>query len=120
MFPRRAETERAAIFENMPRILQFAQILFVNGIALALKIGAEIAADVRALVPTETKPMKSVVDGSRCFLGVARFVGVFDAQDKPTTMMPREKPVEEGSARSADMQVAGGRWRETNANFGSH
>ena len=52
---RRAKAQRACVLENVTGVLQFAQILFVDGIAFALKSRIEIAAFVRARVPAESR-----------------------------------------------------------------
>ena len=51
--------------------------------------------------------MQPVVNCGGSFFGVARFVGVFDAQNECAAVMPREEPVEERGARAADVEVAG-------------
>src|ERR1041384_7295609 len=70
---------------------------------------------MRAFVPIRTEPFQSFVDGGHGFLGVALHIGVFDPQHKFPAVMPREEPVEKGSARSADVQVASRRGSKANA-----
>ena len=52
--------------------------------------------------------MQAVVNGGGGFLGVARFVGVFDAQNKFAAVMSREEPVEQ--APCARRRCGGSRW----------
>ena len=87
----------------------------VNVVALALEIRPEIAANLRTFVPIEPEPAQPVVDRRGRFLGVARLVRILDAQDERAAVMPREEPVEQRGARAADVQIAGGRWSEANA-----
>ena len=75
---------------------------------------------MRAFVPIQPEPMQAVVNRRGSFLRVARFVGIFDAQNKCAAVMPREEPVEERRARAADVQIAGRRWSETDADVGRH
>ena len=48
---RRAETQRARVFEDVARVLKLLEVAFVNFGALALKVRTEITADVRAFIP---------------------------------------------------------------------
>ena len=111
---------RASVFENVTGILQLLQILFVNRIALALKIRAEITANMRTFVPVQPEPMQAVINRGRSFLGVARFIRILDAENKCPAVMAREEPVEKRRARAADMQVTSRRWSKTNTNSGIH
>src|SRR5439155_25894449 len=88
--------------------------------AFALQIRPETSADVGAFVPIEAKPVESVTNRRHCFLDVACLVGVFDAQNEFAAVMPGKKPVEKRSARSANVQITGGRGGKTDADFGSH
>ena len=83
-----------------------------------MKIRAEISADVRTFVPIQPEPTQAVINRGRSFFGVARFIGVFDAQNKCAAVMPREKPVEKRRARAADVQITSRRWSKTNTNSG--
>ena len=47
-------------------------------------------------------------------------VGVLDAQHERAAVPAGEQPVEERRAGAADVQVAGGRWREADANHLEH
>src|SRR5437667_12892934 len=88
--------------------------------ALALQIRPKIASDVRAFAPVQAEPLQPFVNGGHCFLGVALDVGVFDAEHEFSAMVPRKKPIEERSARPADVQMASRRGGETNADFRAH
>ena len=92
-------------------------VLAVHRHALRLPVGAERPADVGAFVPVEAQPLQ-VLEDLRFGAGlVALQVGVFDAQDERSALLPREQPVEERGARVAHLQVPGGRWRKADANL---
>ena len=78
------------------------------------------AADLRAFVPVETEPAQAVEDALDHLRRRALGVGVFDAQHEHAAEPPREQPVEEGRAGAADVQVAGGRWSEADADHLEH
>ena len=61
-----------------------------------------------AFVPIQSEPAQSFINRGDCFLSVARFVRVFDAQNKFAAMMSGEKPVEECGTGSADVEITGG------------
>ena len=89
-------------------------------IALTLEIGPEISANQRTLVPFEPEPAEAVVDGLHGFGCVARLIGILDAKDKRASNVMREKPVEKRGPRTANVEKAGGRWRKTDADSGTH
>src|SRR5438270_3407880 len=76
------KSEGSLIFKNVAGLLQAAQIPLINVVALALKIGSEIATDVRTFVPIELQPLQTLINRGGGFLGIARAVRVFDAQNK--------------------------------------
>src|SRR5204863_2072351 len=117
---RRAKTERARIFENMAGVLKLFQIPLVNIRSLALQIRSEISAHMRTFIPIETEPAQSFIDRGGCFFGIARSIGVLDAQNEFAVVMSREEPIEKGGARAADVEIASGRRGKTDADFGSH
>ena len=100
--------------------LEFGEVAFVDVVALALEVGAEVTALAGALVPVEAEPFQAVVDDLHGVDGVAGLVGVLDAQDELAAVVPREEPVEQGGARPADVQKAGGRRGETDADGCAH
>ena len=82
-------------------------------VALALEIGAVVAALFAGLVPIQPQPVQPVEDDLDGFGRVARVVGVLDAQDEFAAGVPGVEPVEERGAGAADVQKAGGRRGET-------
>ena len=63
----------------------------------------------RRFIAHQAEPFEAVEDRRNRRFGGAGAVGVLDPQQVFAAMMPREQPVEQGGARAADMQVAGGR-----------
>ena len=90
-------------------------MLFVQSIALRLAVRAEIATNVRAFVPVEAEPGQVAEDGLLGLLGGALEVGVLDAEDELAAPGAREEVVEERGAGAPDVEVAGGRRREADA-----
>jgi hypothetical protein len=88
-------------------VLKFLEVSLVNFRALALQIRSEISSDMGAFIPIEFEPAQSFVNRGSCFLGVARFVRVFDAQNKFAAMMSGEKPVKECGTGPADVEITG-------------
>ena len=94
---------------------------------MRLKIRAAIAfaraggvAGERAFIPIEAEPAEAVEDDIDGFLGIARGVGVFNAQHEGAAGVAGVKPVEQSRARAADVEEAGGRWCESNPSFHVH
>jgi hypothetical protein len=71
-------------------------------------------------VPIESEPAQSFVNRSGGFLGIARFIGIFDTQNEFAAVMSGKKPVEKRGARAADMEIASRRGGETGADSGIH
>ena len=92
--------------------------LLVEVQALGLRIGAEVAADLGALVPVEPQPAHGAQDDLGVLLGGARGVGIVDAQDEGAAV--GAGPVVDGGAGAADVQLAGGRRREADADGRGH
>ena len=90
--------------------------IYIQPFGLAIRnIGA---AQVWSLVPVETQPFE-IGDQLVFIAGFAAFyVRVLDAEHHRPTALPGKKPIEEGSARIANMQLAGGRRSKTNADRG--
>src|SRR5262249_4259072 len=86
--------------------------------AFGLEVRRVRAANLGAFVPVETQPAHAVENPfdhlGRRSLGVS----VFDAKDQRTAEAASEEPVEERSARAADVQISGGRRGEADA--GNH
>src|SRR5437879_3473279 len=114
---RRTKPQRTLVFENVSSVLKLFQIALINFGALALKIRTAISADVRTFVPVNAQPLQAFINRGRGFLGIALGVSVFDSKNQFAAMMVNEEPVKERSARPADVQITGGRRRETDANF---
>ena len=83
--------------------------------ALRLQIRTVAAADLRALIPVEPQPAQTVEDPGDHLVRRPLDVGVLDAQHKDAAEPTREQPVEQRRARAANVEVAGGRWSETNS-----
>ena len=118
------EFDRAFVFVGEAAREQGFDAALVIVLALRLEIRAAVAfaraggvAGERAFVPVEAEPAQAVEDDVHGFLGIARGVGVLDAQDERAAGVAGVKPVEQGGARAADVQVAGGRGGKTNARF---
>lgn len=60
-------------------------------------------------VPIQTKPCQAIKNGSRRGVGGTFPVGVFDAQQHLATAVLGIKPVEQGSARTTNVQIPRGR-----------
>src|SRR4029078_9932954 len=87
----------------------------------SLSVGS-MARKVRPLVrdgpvPVEAKPLESLEDSARAFVGAARAIGVLDAKQEGAAVLPCEQPVVKRGARNADVQVAGWRWCESNTQW---
>src|ERR1035437_5914728 len=96
----------------------------VIGLALDLEIRATVAlaraggvGGERAFVPIQTEPAESAQDDLDGLLRIARSVGVLDAEDERAAGVPGVKPVEQSGARTADVQITGGRRGESDARF---
>src|SRR4029079_10283574 len=83
--------------------------------ALGLPVGRVRAAGVRPFAPLQTEPAEIAEDH---LLGLARGaldVRVLDAEDERAAVPAGEEPVENGGARAADVEVAGRRGGEADA-----
>ena len=61
----------------------------------------------RLIVPVETEPGEAVIDRRHGLFGGTAAVGVFDPQQKPSAVTPREQPVEQRRPRAAYMEEPG-------------
>ena len=66
-------------------------------------------------VPGEAQPAQPFEDGLDAGFGVALDIGVVEAQHHGSVVVAGIEPVEDEGARAADVQKAGGRWREADA-----
>src|SRR5690606_11819191 len=85
-------------------------------LALALEVGPVRSADVGTFVPVETEVAKAIEDGAHGLGRRALAIGVLDAQDEDTALLPRVEPVEKRGSRPADVEVTGRRRGETDTN----
>src|SRR5262249_17562148 len=74
----------------------------------------------RLTVPIELEPAQTVENRQDYAFRRARPVGVLDAQQHFAALGFGIEPIEQGRARAADMQIAGGRGRKTRDDVGSH
>ena len=87
-----------------------------HALGLAVSFYRTVRQDGRTLVPVHAEPFHAVDDDADGLVGGPRLVRVLDAEDEGPLVMAGEEPVEEGGADPADMQSAGGAWREPYAN----
>ena len=80
--------------------------------SLGLPVRRERPADVRPLVPVQTKPAQRVVDLLLAAGVEAGPVGVLDAQHERPALLARERQVEQRHVRRADVRIAGRRRRD--------
>src|SRR5207253_9126030 len=100
----------AAIDETA--LLELTRSAGVDVDALGLAVRRMRSADVRPFAPVEPQPAQ-VVEHHRFRLARgARLIRVLDADQERAAVMLREQPVEDRRARTADVQMAGGRWGE--------
>src|ERR1043166_6642044 len=118
LFSREAKTDGTGVVVNAAGGAQFIEITLIDRFTFALKIGAKISAGLRTFVPIESEPAEPVINGLRGFLRVARPIGVFNPQNQRAIGVPGVEPVEQGGARSADVEETGGRWSKADANVG--
>ena len=114
---------RAEAVVGVPMLHQPVGRLLVEFLALALDVGAVVAAlavgdraairvDLRPLVPVEAEPGQPLGDAGERALDQALAVGVLDPQHHGAAVVACEEPVEERGVRRADMEIAGRAWRE--------
>ena len=96
---------------------QLFGVLLEHAHALALHIGADRAADVRAFVPQQAGLPQGVVDHIHRALDVAALIGIFDAQDERTILVLGHQVGVQGSAQVAHMHITRRRGRKTGADF---
>ena len=106
---------RAVAVVGVTGVQQLLGDVLVEVHALRLAVRRVRAADLGALVPVEAQPAHRVEQLVVRLLGVAGRVGVLDAEDQGSLVVPGERPVEQGSADQAHVGVTGGRRAETYA-----
>ena len=97
---------------------QFVDDFAVPLDTLRLSIRRVGPADVGPFVPLQPQPAEIIEHHLLRPARGARHIGIFDSDDELATMMAGEEPVEDRRARATDMQVAGGRRRESDAGHG--
>ena len=117
---RRAKSQRALVFENVTGILKFFQVTLIKFCAFALQIRAKLATNMRPFVPIQAEPSQTFVNGGHCFLGITLHVSVFNAQHEFASVMPCKEPVEQCSARAANVEITSRRRSKTNADLRTH
>jgi hypothetical protein len=100
---RKSEPPSSIVFVDMAARLEFLEVAKVDGFALTLEIRAAISANIRTFIPVQSEPLHPVENRLHRRLGVPRFVGVLDAQDKRPTQVPGIKPIKQCSPRSTNM-----------------
>ena len=112
---RHLEADCAVALVRQALILQFLDAPPVHIGALRLKVRTEPAILPRAFVPIQPQPPQPVENGAQRLFGIARGIGVFDAQDEGAARVAGIQPVEQGGAHAPNVQKAGGTGRESDA-----
>jgi len=99
---------------------QPAGVLVIQLAALRLVVGPVRSADLRTLVPLQSEPAQVFEQLLVRRLDVAGLVGVLDAQHEFPAQPLGQQVVEQRRPRSADVQIAGRRRRETGTNGLAH
>jgi hypothetical protein len=73
--------------------------------------------EYRTFVPLNPQPLQPLENSVHQLGPVALDIGVFNSQQQRAAFMPREKPIEKGSAGPSDVQIASRRWRKANPWF---
>ena len=79
------------------------QVLFIDVAALALEVGAHLAADFGAFVPVDAEPLQAVEQLLQSGVRVALLIGVFDAEHQLAAGLARIEPIEESCASCTDV-----------------
>ncbi len=99
---------------------ELVDVLAVDRLAFGLAVGRVRARLLGALVPVELHLAQGAQDLGDGLVGRARRVGVFDAQHEVAAALAREEVVVQRGARAAQVQVAGGRRGEADADGCGH
>src|SRR5947209_10722208 len=76
-------------------------ITMVEAHAIALAVGSECSANIRAFIPVDPQPAQVLQQLSFKTRLAALYIGVLDAQNMRTFLLASEEPIEQGSARIA-------------------
>lgn len=96
--------------------LQLLKSCLVGVEAFGLQVRTELAANFGAFIPIQPQPFHRAQDDLLVFLGGALGIGVLDAENEGAAHGTGERPVIDSSACSADVQLAGRRGGEADAN----
>ena len=96
---------------------QLFGILFEHPHSLALDIGADRAADVRAFVPVQPGLAQGVVNDVHRAFHIAALVRVLDAEDEGAVLVLGHQVGVQRGAQVANVHIAGGRGGKTGADF---
>ena len=99
------------------RFDQLLGILFEHAHALALDIGADGAADIRAFVPSQAGGAQRVVNNIGCALHQAALIGILNAQQEFAAEMASYGPAVDGGTRGAEVHHARGTRGDAGADF---
>src|ERR1700730_12811556 len=89
-------THRFQIFRGIKSIIsmtifyQLFSILAINGFALTLTIWAILSANMRAFIRVQSTPFQTLNNIFFRTLNITALVGIFNAQDEITFMLPGE------------------------------
>ena len=104
----KAEAPCAVVLVHASGILELLEIGVVNIVALALEVGAAVAALHGAFIPVQAQPFHAGEDCAGGFLRVAGVVRILNAENEGAPHLAGEQPVEQGGAGAADVEVARG------------
>src|SRR5258708_5707466 len=106
-------------------------LLFRSEIAIGLAAGEQtlsgramfgrvVRLKHQLFVVIQLQPFEAFENRARRLVRRTLQVGILDAQQEFAAQLARKQPVEQRRARGADVQIAGGRWSEANANSHKH
>lgn len=104
----KAEAPCAVVLIDAPGVLELFEIGVVNVVALALEIGAAVAAFHGAFVPVQAQPFHAGED-ARVASSVLRAVSVSSMRRmKVPPILRANSQLEQGGARTADVKITRG------------
>src|SRR5207247_10511666 len=89
-------------------LLELGKILAVDLTAMRLLVGTVRATGLRTFIPLQPEPAQILHQCERVFFMAAHGVGVFEPQQKYTTVSAREQEVEQCREHVPELQQAGG------------
>mgnify|MGYP003574932526 CR=1 FL=1 len=117
------ELDRAFVFVSKAFVAKFLDTALVVFATLGLEVRAEITfaqagriAGERAFIPFEAEPAQAIENDIDGFLGIARSVGVLNPENEGSAGVFGVKPIEQGGARPANMEVTGRTWCKPDSN----